>query len=659
MSETERVVPLRRAKDGPLDDDPPPQPGDADIPAGCPVEPVGYAGTQFYFIDRAGQLASRSARALGNVAELGGLFMGEVEWLEKHYPQTRVKMVTIGGESQTITEERSFNAKGASQALMRACLRMGAYGPHIVSRKAGVWLGADGTPVVHVGTRLLHNGTWYAAGRRMGDTIWVSGPKCAEPGPPCDADVGRQLVDKLRSIWNWGADGAPIVMAGLIGCAFYGGAPAWRPSGFVIGGAQTGKTMLMESVAAVLPMHRFLNDTTAAGVTGMMDGHAMTSVIDEASDRDPEGARKLMDVVLASTGGDGVRGARGTQDGGVRTVTLQASFIYGSTALPPLSPTHLGRITVIELTPAASGAYGRDAMTAFREWCKSVGPALWGRALVRWQAWKDAMAIFQAALLKAGCAPREIDQVSAILAGFWTLTQDESPTASQAASLIGRIRDFVRDVIEITEDNNSARAARWLLSRRIQYDSTTRMKTVGELLEQAWEYSGEAGDERAGDARQACDALGRYGIRPVRRWEEKERSGRPIPRIGKGDAIWILPVGVAALFKDSDFGVGDRWQTEILRLDGAKRAKFTVRVAAGANGKAIWVPKPSLLQEEPIPFAEMAERLKMTPASLLRLMDRHKGAFPIATQDGLVDNWLFDPPRVTNFIERHGNTNTS
>ena len=653
----EKIVPLRRAKGGEPDDTPPAD--DGDLPPGCPVEAVGYAGGQFYFIDLAGQLVARSARALGSPAELAGLFMGDVDWLEKHYPQTKVKVVTIGGESQAITEERSFSAKGVCQALMRACRRAGAFGPHIVSRKAGVWLGADGTPVVHVGTRLLHNGVWYTAGRRMGDTIWVSGPKCAEPGPPCDVDTGRQLVDKLRSIWNWASDGAPIVMAGLIGCAYYGGAPSWRPSGFVIGGAQTGKTMLMESVAAILPLHRFLNDTTAAGVTGMMDGHAMTSVIDEASDRDPEGARKLMDIVLASTGGDGVRGARGTADGGVRTISLQASFIYGSTALPPLGPTHLGRITVVELAPAAAGSYGRDAMTAFRDWCKEAGPGLWGRTLARWQGWRHAMTIFQAALLKAGCAPREIDQTSAILAGFWTLTQDQDPTASQAVSLIGRIRDFVRDVVEIAEDNNPARAARWLLSRRIQYDSTTRFKTVGELLEEAWDYSGTQGDERSAAARTACEALGRYGMRPMRKWELKDRRGYTAPRLGDGDAMWLLPVGVAALFKDSDFASGDRWQTELLRLDGAKRAKFTVNMAPGVSGKAIWVPKASLVQEDTLPFAQMAERLKMTPASLLRLMDRHKGAFPIATQDGLVDNWLFDPRHVTSFVERHGNANTS
>lgn len=648
----ENVIPLRPGRYG-SDDDPPHDDG-ADPADDCPVQAIGHVSGTFHFLDASGQPRALSATALGRRSDLDGLFLGDPTWMEAHHPQRRSRVVVSGGETQIVTDEKSYSPADVAKALIRACRDAGYYGPHIVTRKSGVWPGKDGRPVVHVGRRLLHNGRWYPAGRRIDDTIWAAGPQCAEPGDPCPVDPGRVLVDRLRTVWNWTDDGAPIVVAGLIAAAYYGGAPAWRPSGFITGPAQSGKTLLMEAIAAALPISRLTNDTTAAGITGMLDGHAMPTVIDEASDRDPEGARKLMDIVLASVSGEGVRGLRGTAEGGVRTMSLAASFIYGSTARPPLGPTHLGRITIVELAPALPGRHGRADMTAFRAWCKENGPGLWGRMLARWDEWRQAGAVFSEALLRAGCAPREVDQMSAVLAGFWTMTQDNPPDATRAREVIGSVRGFIRDAIEVRDDNNPAAAARWLLSRTVQWDSTTRRKTVAELLLQAWEWTGKSDDERAGDARAASDALGRLGMRPIREWEQKDAQGRPIPRLGDGDAVWLLPVAVAGLFRESEFGIADRWRTELGRLDRVHTSTSAVRVG-GVPGKCIWVPRAALFEEEAIPWAEVMTRYGLTYGALLAMVDRPADPLMPAQRGETVEEFTFDPVRVAAWLERHGN----
>lgn len=655
MSASEKVIPLARMRDGGAGDVPT-GPAD-DQPDECPVRPIGFANGQFYLMDVAGDLRCLSAAALGRPAELAALFLGDTTWMEQTYPDRRVRMVTVGGESQALTSEAGFSAKAVTHHLMRECHAAGFFGPHIVIRKSGVWLGRDGVPVVHVGDCLLHGGNEYPAGRRVDDVVWVSGPTTARPAQPCSADVGQVFVDRLRQTWNWKDAGGPIVTAGLIAAAYLGGALSWRPSGFIVGPAQSGKTMLMEALHAAVPMARMTNDTTAAGITGMLDGHALPTFIDEASDRNPEGAQKLMDIVLASVSGDGVRGLRGTQVGGVRMMSLLASFIYGSTALPPLGPTHMGRITVIELAPASSGRHGRADMVAFREWCAAHGRALWGRMLARWEALKDAQAVFAAELLRSGCAPREVDQMSAILAGFWVLTQDVAVPAGKARALIGSVRGFVRDAVEVQQDNNPAAAARWLLSRLVQWDSTTRRMQVAELLSQAWAVTGGASDEGGGDARVATDALGRLGMRPIRSWEIRDPQGRPVPRKGDGDGVWLLPVSVAALFQGSDFGVGDRWKTELMRLDGARRSDGNVRVGA-AVGKALWLPRSALFEEEPIPWREVLDRFGLAPARLLAMMDAPDDPLRPAQTGDTVEDYLFDAVRVTAWLERHRNTDS-
>lgn len=650
----EKIVPLRRAGMGHGGSDTDPPTSD-DLPDNCPIEPIGYHDGSFYFLSASGEIRKLTARALGSEADMAGLFMGRTDWLEANYPRQRIRMVQVGGESQPVVEEAGYSVKRASAALMRACQAAGHFGTHIAVRKSGIWRGADGAPVVHVGTRIRIAGAWYRAGRRVKDVLWVTGPQCPEPGTACDTGPGQFLVDGLRNTWSWQSHGGPIVVAGLIAAAYYGGAADWRPSGFISGGAQTGKSMLLEAIAACLPMHEFSNDTSAAGITGVLNGHAMPVIIDEASDRDPEGARKLMDIVLASTGGQGVRGLRGTADGGVRSMSLLASFIYGSTAPPPLGPTHLGRITLVELAPAPPGAYGRDAMQAFTEQVRDDGPALWARALDRYADWRASMAAFATGLRKAGCAPREIDQASAILAGHHVLTEDGVATDRHVRAGIAAIRDFVRTAEDVRDDDNPRRVAEHLLMQRIQYDGSTRQETIGNLLERAYDVTESATDTGHATANTAIEVLGRYGIRPIRAWDKKTIHGRPIPRLGDGEAIWMLPVGLQSLFRGTPWEIGKRWEVELLRLTGARRSKKTVRIGGG-DGKAIWVPRSSLQREEPIPAIEMAQRLGLTFGQLAGLVDRYAQDFPIADRDApTLDGWLFDPDHVTGFLERQAN----
>ena len=391
---------------------------------------------------------------------------------------------------------------------------------------------------------------------------------------------------------------------------------------------------------------------------GAVNGHAMLVVIDEASDRvdtDGSGAQKLMDLVLAASRGEGVKGHRGTADGGVRTIEMAGSFIYGAVAPPELQPQHLARITLVDLVKPEAGADHKAQMEALIDRARKQGPSLWGRMLVCFDTWRESAQIYRTALARAGCAAREQDQMSAILAGWWCLTADGLPTERDARAGVAQIAAFVRLASDVAEDDGPRRVVQHLLAQQLQYDGSTRREQVGTLLERA--FRPDAGGEPDQERRIARETLERNGIRAISAIDDK--VDRPAPRLSQGDGVWIAPLAARGMFHGTRFE-GDRWRTELLRLAGASGpSKFTVRIA-GSTGKFLWVSRKELDLPEPVGAHDLCQALGIERTRLLVMMSKHGRAFPVAMESQTknprdpADGVLFDLARVTEFLRKHG-----
>lgn len=622
------------------------KPPTADI-KDCPIVALGHANGRFFFLDLAGQVRELSARALGQKSELAALFGGNVKWLETAFRASRVVKNTIGGETVTEVVDASFNAAEAGYFLMRQASDAGIYGPHVILRRPGIWRASDGAPAVHCGSKILIDGKWSRAGQRIDGTVWVAGADLPVPAEhPSDAAPGIFLRDEIARLWSFRRAGGAIICMGLIGAGYFGAAAPWRPNGFLCGGIGSGKSMLLDVMRAASPMHHYTNNTSAAGVQGAMAGHAMPVYIDEASDSiDQSGAQRLMDIVLSASRGEGVKGHRGTVDGGVRIIEMAGSFVYGSVAPPELQPQHLARITLIDLVQPGAGRDHRADMEALIEQATEHGPGLWARALDLWPVWLDAVDVYRSALAQAGCTPREMDQMSALLAGHRILVADTVPTAAQALIDIAAIRDFIRVAEDIADDDGPRRVAQHLLAQRIQFDGTTRQTQVGEMLIRAWGPGGASSPEYGAEVERAIDVLGRYGIRPIR-GDDPART----PRMADGDGMWIMAAVARALFHNTRWD-GDRWRVELLRLPHSRPApRFNVRVG-GVTGKCIWLSRADVMAEEPVGFADLCRALDRTPAETLGLMERHAGRFPIAQTGRTVEaDYLFVASHVIAFL---------
>jgi hypothetical protein len=381
---------------------------------------------------------------------------------------------------------------------------------------------------------------------------------------------------------------------GLVGLGYLGAAAPWRSNGFIMGPAESGKSALMTLLRAATPLHHYTNDTSKAGLEQSVGGRAMTVFIDEASDRvDPRNAQALMDMVLAATGGEGAKGHRGGPDGAGRTISLIGVIVMSGVNPPDMKEQHRRRFTLLELDKAEAGADHLRRVQELTERATRAGPGLWARAIAGFPRWKTSLATFRAALAAKGCSPGEMDQLGAILASWWVLTEDGAPDARTVLQGVEGIAEYIRGAETVALDDAPRRLIQHLASVNLQQDRSTDQEPAGVLIERAFSPNAE-------DYPDAADKwLQRYGIRPVRRALIADRQKRPVPRpeirrnadgTGTEDGLWFAPrsTPLRHIMRGTDFE-GDRFTYELLRLPSAiAQRKKNIRIG-GYSGPAIWI----------------------------------------------------------------------
>ena len=584
---------------------PPPVPKD-DNGDRWPIMPLGHSDGIFYVLDVSGQKRSLTAHRLGSRHNLLSLTGGSDAFYRAQFP----KQVEKNGAWITV----DFRINDAAAAVQRACFGAGLFGEHIQLRPSGVYRDADGLPVVHCGDLVLLGNTWHPAGTRQGNQIFAAAPATPRPGIPCPADIARHLQAELTRLWRWRDGGAPTAIIGLIANAYYGAALDWRPAGFFTGETSSGKTELQNVIRAALLLHHYDNDTTKAGIEQAVHGRAMPIVIDEAADRANRNiARELADLVLSAASGEGTRGSRGTLDGKGRKIELAGMILMFSINPPDLEPQHLGRMTLIELLKPDEGADHRAQHRMLARYARVQAAALWARALASWERYQGALERFREGLRKEGCAPREMDQAGALLAGWWILVEEGLPDERGVAYGISALHGSsslkdpgpIRGSVEIEADSRPKPMLQHLLASMVNLHRSSEREPVGKLIQTGWGMGDEA--RSPDDAR---ELLKHYGIRLVLRCDRPGvprppgkdcdcpqcvRNKRPVPRMSEGRGVWFANQNpeLKKLFAGTPFD-GERWRYEMLRLNTARRSSGAVYFSGACVSNAVWIGEDDL-----------------------------------------------------------------
>lgn len=563
----------------------------------CPVIALGHIDGMLHFLDTVGQRRALTTSQMARRPDLVALFGGDEDWLRKHFPHRRdVKVTGQDGTESTKSITVDFQIKGVSTFLMRACFEAGLFGDHIRIRAPGIWVGRDGQPVIHCGDGILIDARWYLPGHRTDNNVWSAAPALPRPGVACDSSVAKQLQLDMQRLFNFKAGGGAIAVLGLIGSGYFGAAAPWRPNGFFLGGPGSGKSVLLDLCRALSPLHYYTNDTTKAGLEQNVAGRAMPCLIDEAGVAvDAKAAQGLLNLVLAATGGEGTRGSRGGADGRGRLIELVGSIIMAATHPPEMQPQHLARFTLVELGPPENGD---DFSVQHRELivrARDLAPRLWARALGAFDRYMASRERFRSALQAVGCAPREMDQLGAIVAGWWVLTDEGVPNERQAREGVAALDGFVRGASLVADDDAPRRVVQHLLSTMVQLTRSTNRDQIGSLIEAAWAGVDTEEQDQERRPETAIAVLKNYGIKPVSARDDIEkRSKKPVPRGAPGDGIWIAHrvTGLTELFRATPYE-GSRWLYELKRLESQRDSVGSVRIG-GYSGRAVWISRNDL-----------------------------------------------------------------
>jgi hypothetical protein len=541
-------------------------------PADCPLTALGHIDGRFWFLTSIGERRGLSAGQLSKRAEIVGLFLGRTAWLVSSFPSK---------------DGDDFSVWAAGDYLMRQCAARGLYGAHVAVRRVGVWRGEHGEPVANVGDAIYVGAERRAVGAMIAGQIFVACPPETHPAAkPAPVSVAQGICADIEELWDFRDPGGAIMAVGLVGAGLLAASLDWRPNGFITGPSNAGKSHLLNVLNAMAALSFFSTDTTKAGIESAISGRAVPVFLDEASDR-ADSTQTLIDVVLSASSGAGTKLHRGTADGVGRSIEVCTAITMASVSPPPMLPQHRSRFVLIELMKPQAGADHRAEMAALIERCAKAAPALLARALRSLALYRAALAQFRAALGRAGCVAREMDQAGSLLAGWWYLTSDHAPNDAEASNTVQAVANFIRGSDVMSEEDAPRQVLAIFLSSVVQVDRISNQATVARLLHDAF---GNDPDEE-GQRTAAVKALGTLGVRVVRAIDRNDRRGYPVPRLSDGDGVWLNMSAepLKKLFANSPFA-GDRWIQELKRLPTARTSRVSVRIA-DISCKGTWIDR--------------------------------------------------------------------
>jgi hypothetical protein len=199
---------------------------------------------------------------------------------------------------------------------------------------------------------------------------------------PCAPSAAVRL-EALFARWNWREPMAASVLAGLFFAGMMGAAIPWRPHGFIVGEAGSGKSTLFELLAEANPLAALVNDYTEAGLRQTLSTHASAALLDEADAdmaAEAEKLQKVIGLLRRASGGQGAAALRGGVGGTPQRFDVVASAIMGAILPPVFLPQDASRITRLDVLRRAEGGPPLPSPAERRE-IRLLGPGLLARAM--------------------------------------------------------------------------------------------------------------------------------------------------------------------------------------------------------------------------------------------------------------------------------------
>ena len=423
----------------------------------------------------------------------------------------------------------------AASSLFEQQARVGIYSPDRIRGRGAWW--DDGKPVLHLGDRLLVNGTLHPITKQPPSKYNYQ--RLASIDLPTDLEPlsdqqGAEILD-IASRFLWEVPASNLLLAGWAALAPICGSLAWRPHVWLTASAGSGKSAILERFLGTLLQDIALwpeGSTTESAIRQELRADAKPVIMDEAESNEAADRKRIQEIltlarVASSSSTRGFVG-RGGADGVAQRYTARAMFLLCSISTALKQGADSSRFAQLTLrNPKVLDAEKRRAHWdgLDRDMTALITPEIGHRMLLRSvqliPVIRDSVAVFRRAAADRFDSQRQGDQYGTLLAGAWSLMNARVATEQDAYGLIDA-NDWAA-YKESAEQPDEDRCLQHILQHQVRVEverteisagkvfsrNATITRTVWELVE-AIRGAVEPADIPA----EAAEAhLGRIGIR--------------------------------------------------------------------------------------------------------------------------------------------------
>lgn len=463
-----------------------------------------------------------------------------------------------------------INTSQIAERLRNECAEIGTFSPERI-RGRGAWDDA-GKLIIHAGDHLVVEGRTLPINEFHSYNLYPVRPSLGLDMPAALTPKESARLQEICELFRWERKINSTLLAGWCVIAPFCGVLNWRPHLWLVGGAGTGKSWILQNVVRPI-LGRFClalqSSTTEAAIRQQLSGDALPVILDEfEAENEAEQARtqNVLTLVRATSSADGGGMAKGSAGGKATIYKVRSCFLFASIAQSVTQESDKQRITTLSLMPSTPEEKESNKKQVVETITAEFAARLQSRVIENIDTLKKNIVTFSVATAKVLGDTRAGDQLGAMLAGAYLLKRGDVVTPEFAESWV-RGQDWAEETPK-SENRDENRLLQAILERVVVVDGkTSTTRTIGELI-----YIAQGGVDALISPDAAVDKLLRFGINAKPNgFYVSLTSGEMRRTILKG-TTWSVT-----------------YPRVIIRVDGAK-VQDNIRFSPGVTARAVFIP---------------------------------------------------------------------
>lgn len=528
---------------------------------------LGFRENEYYFTST----ANKTIVGLSSFSEDNFLKLMPLQYWENVFPGERKRVDWTEAKTELISQ----------------CHKKGIFNGGLV-RGSGAWTD-EGRIVINMGNYLVVDGARMGLGQIKSRFFYTLSDNLKEISVnPLSVEECKTLVDACVEFkWSRGSDSGLLLAGALVLSRICGALPI-RPHVWITGGAQTGKTTLLEKlVNPILGENKLYthSGTTEAGLRQSLGANAVPVLFDEFEtngNRSDDNIAACIELMRASWASSGASIFKGSVSGNANNYQARFSAIVSSIRTSLTTDADKGRFAVLELAPHGSDEKHWDGLSQLLlKIDEEFSDRLFARTVEKIPIILENFKVIKKAFARKGGA-RFGDQYGMLLAGFASLIHDEVISGEDAQMIIDTMDFSEEKVVAENADHDDALSHLLTSSIRFSGEKNGETELVGKLISQVLNFDPANSVEKNFQGEVVRD------FRPLN--EERKKT---LQRIGIKVSSEFVAIAssnhaeLAKLWRGTKWA--ENWSTPLARLDGAQKNK-SVRFPEEKPRKCVKIP---------------------------------------------------------------------